>query len=427
MSKNRLTNPLRLSQPAGAALAFSGIKGCVPLWHGVQGCTAFAKILFISHFREPMPFQTTGLGQANVVMGGDDNVFEALDNLKDSAQMVGILTTGVAETSGVDLEGLVKQAKTAHPGWPICGVSTPDFEGSLETGWVKACASMLDQWVGAKTKTNGQEIGFFVSPYLTPGEVEELRRIAEDLSLVPRIFPDLGDAMMGYLPEPGALGKTGGGIGLKEIEGLSNLGTLVSVGRSMEETTAVFGKKHQIPTFHFDNLTEIGQIDELFRLMLGLSGQPMPRRYAKERQFLQDTLLDVETYFYGRKVGLLGDPDLIHRFLSPLEAMGIDTFAVSSLGTSEYPEGDLESVLALLPLEKPDLLLGNSHVAELAHEEGLGAIRAGYPVEDRIGGQTWVRLGYKGAAWFYMELANAFIAHPKGVAPYVSPLQATLI
>ncbi|HMX17530.1 MAG TPA: nitrogenase component 1, partial [Rhodocyclaceae bacterium] len=35
-------NPLKVSQPVGACLAFLGVNRAMPLMHGSQGCTAFA-------------------------------------------------------------------------------------------------------------------------------------------------------------------------------------------------------------------------------------------------------------------------------------------------------------------------------------------------------------------------------------------------
>ncbi|MGZ8372187.1 MAG: nitrogenase component 1, partial [Rhodoplanes sp.] len=32
-------NPLKSSQPLGAAFAFLGVEGAMPLFHGSQGCT----------------------------------------------------------------------------------------------------------------------------------------------------------------------------------------------------------------------------------------------------------------------------------------------------------------------------------------------------------------------------------------------------
>jgi nitrogenase molybdenum-iron protein alpha/beta subunit len=67
-------NPLKQSQPLGAALAFLGIQGAMPLFHGSQGCTAFAKVLLVGHFQEAIPLATTAMSEVTTVLGGDDNV-----------------------------------------------------------------------------------------------------------------------------------------------------------------------------------------------------------------------------------------------------------------------------------------------------------------------------------------------------------------
>ncbi|MFN6395645.1 MAG: nitrogenase component 1, partial [Aphanizomenon sp.] len=38
--KSVTVNPLKQSQALGASLAFLGLKGTMPLFHGSQGCTA---------------------------------------------------------------------------------------------------------------------------------------------------------------------------------------------------------------------------------------------------------------------------------------------------------------------------------------------------------------------------------------------------
>ena len=48
-------NPLKVSQPVGASLVFLGLARSLPLMHGSQGCTAFGKVFFVRHFREPIP------------------------------------------------------------------------------------------------------------------------------------------------------------------------------------------------------------------------------------------------------------------------------------------------------------------------------------------------------------------------------------
>ena len=63
-------NPLKMSQPIGGALAFMGVNGCMPLLHGSQGCTSLGLVLFVRHFREAIPMQTTAMSEVATVLGG---------------------------------------------------------------------------------------------------------------------------------------------------------------------------------------------------------------------------------------------------------------------------------------------------------------------------------------------------------------------
>jgi nitrogenase molybdenum-iron protein alpha/beta subunit len=62
-------NPLKQSQPLGAALAYLGVKGIMPLFHGSQGCTAFAKVMLVRHFREAIPIATTAMTEVTTILG----------------------------------------------------------------------------------------------------------------------------------------------------------------------------------------------------------------------------------------------------------------------------------------------------------------------------------------------------------------------
>jgi hypothetical protein len=66
-------NPIRLSQPLGATLAFLGVDRCMPLMHGAQGCTSFAKVFFTRHFCEPIAIQTTAVTDVTAILDGGDH------------------------------------------------------------------------------------------------------------------------------------------------------------------------------------------------------------------------------------------------------------------------------------------------------------------------------------------------------------------
>ncbi len=73
-AKAASVNPLKSSQPLGAAFAFLGVEGAVPLFHGSQGCTSFALVLFVRHFKEAIPLQTTAMDEVATILGGADHL-----------------------------------------------------------------------------------------------------------------------------------------------------------------------------------------------------------------------------------------------------------------------------------------------------------------------------------------------------------------
>ncbi|MES9860817.1 MAG: nitrogenase component 1, partial [Candidatus Thiodiazotropha sp. 4PDIVS1] len=98
-------SPLKASQTLGAALAFLGFRRAIPMLHGSQGCTAFGKVFFVRHFREPIPLQTTAMDQVTTIMGSEESVVEGLKTIaeKNQPSLLGVPTTGLSETQGSDV------------------------------------------------------------------------------------------------------------------------------------------------------------------------------------------------------------------------------------------------------------------------------------------------------------------------------------
>lgn len=148
-NKALAVNPLKASQPVGATLAFLGINKAIPMLHGSQGCTAFGKVYFVRHFREPIPLQTTAMDQVSTVMNADENVIEGLRAVceKSKPALIGLPTTGLSETQGTDIKRLVKDFYLKHPEYahiPVVPVNTPDFSGCLESGYALAVKAVLE-------------------------------------------------------------------------------------------------------------------------------------------------------------------------------------------------------------------------------------------------------------------------------------------
>src|SRR5260370_32714962 len=142
-------NPLKLSQPIGGAFAFMGLPGSMPLLHGSQGCTSFGLVLFVRHFKEAIPLQTTAMSEVATVLGGFENVEQAILNIynRTKPEIIGICSTGVTETKGDDVEGYIRLVRAKYPqlaNFPMVYVSTPDFKDAFQDGWEKTVARMVE-------------------------------------------------------------------------------------------------------------------------------------------------------------------------------------------------------------------------------------------------------------------------------------------
>jgi len=147
-TKALAVNPLKVSQPMGASLAFLGLARTMPLEHGARGCTSFNKLFFMRHFREPIALQTTAMDQVTTVIGSDDNVVEALRTIaeKNQPDIVGLITTGLSETQGADIHRTIKDFRAAYPqhaAMSVVPVNATDTLGCLETGFARAVEALI--------------------------------------------------------------------------------------------------------------------------------------------------------------------------------------------------------------------------------------------------------------------------------------------
>ncbi|HMZ76874.1 MAG TPA: nitrogenase iron-molybdenum cofactor biosynthesis protein NifN, partial [Rhodocyclaceae bacterium] len=251
-------NPLKVSQPVGASLAFLGIARSLPLMHGSQGCTAFGKVFFVRHFREPIPLQTTAMDQVSTIMGADDNVVEALRTLSDKSKpdLIGLVTTGLSETQGTDIRRAVRNFREAHPEFAhvaVVPVSTPDYVGCLESGYALAIESLIETLVPESSCAGRRprQVNVLASGMLTPGDIEAIKEWVEAFGLRPVVVPDIGDSLDGHLVEAEYSSLTLGGTPRQEIESMGESVATLVIGPSLYRAADKLKARTGVPDFRF--------------------------------------------------------------------------------------------------------------------------------------------------------------------------------
>jgi nitrogenase molybdenum-iron protein NifN len=430
-------SPLKTSQPVGATLALLGLDRALPILHGSQGCSAFAKVFFVRHFREPIPLQTTALDSVSSIMGGDDNIIEGLKTVCEKARpaVVGLLTTSLAEAQGTDIRRVVKQFRQHYPQFQtirILAVNTPDFCGCLETGFATTVRAMINAWVPSSNSPGidhrTRQVNLLCGSLLTPGDLEVLQDIVLSFGLHPVLIPNIADSLDGHLSALEFSPITDGGTPVTAFATLGGAAATLTIGASLHAAADLLHERTGVPDHRFDHVLGLAATDRLLMTLADISGQPIPACFERQRAQLQDAMLDTHFMLTQARIAIAADADLLNAFAHLLAEMGAEvTAAVASerapvlarTPVAEVRIGDLEDLETLIRSNGADLLIGNSHAAESAQRLGLPLLRAGFPLYDQIGAyqRTWI--GYRGARQTLFDMANTLLAHPE-IEPYRS-------
>jgi len=424
-------NPLKASQPIGGSLATLGFNRAMPLLHGSQGCTAFAKVFFVRHFREPIPLQSTAMDQSSSVLGADENVVEGIRAIaeKSKPDLITILTTGLAETQGADVHRNVREFRAAYPEFAdiaVVAVNTPDFVGSVETGYAATLTEILRALVpdakttGSKVGKRPRQVNVLVSYMLTSGDIEALHLIFVQFGLRPVFIPNLADSLDGCLTSEDFSPVTIGGTKLSELATLGDAIATVVIGASLQTAGQVLEEKTGVPTYQLDHLYGLKANDALILTLTMISGNPVPQRLERQRAQLQDALLDTHFMLGQLRVALAADGDLLAALVDLLQETGADVVtAVTScnvpllnrIPVASIKIGDLEDMEKLAITSKAQLVIGNSHAVTSAERLNVPILRAGFPLYDVIGGYAKTWIGYSGTRQTLFDLANLVINH----------------
>ncbi|NGO53361.1 nitrogenase iron-molybdenum cofactor biosynthesis protein NifN [Allomesorhizobium camelthorni] len=435
-TKSAAVNPLKSSQPLGAAFAFLGVDGAMPLFHGSQGCTSFALVLFVRHFKETIPLQTTAMDEVATILGGADHLEEAILNLKTRTKpkLIGVCTTALVETRGEDCASDIATIKLKRAeelaGTEVVLANTPDFDGAIEEGWAKAVTSMIEGITrpGARArkpkKKEKKKIAILPGWNLTVADIEHLREMVEAFGLEPVILPDVSGSLDGTVPDRW-VPTTYGGTHVEDIRGLGTAVQCIAVGEHMRRPAEVLHRLTGVPYVLFQSLTGLKSVDRFVSLLTVISGAAVPAKVRRRRAQLQDALLDGHFHFGGKKIAIAAEPDQLYQLATFFTGMGSEiAAAVTTTDASKILEkvpaesvqigdlGDLERLAA-----GADLLVTHSHGRQAAERLGIPLMRVGFPVFDRLGSQHKLTILYQGTRDLIFEVANIFQANQHAPTP----------
>lgn len=415
------SSPLKISAPLGASLAFMGMKGCLPMFHGSQGCTAFALVMMVRHFREAIPLQTTAMNEISTILGGMDQVEQGLLNIAKRAkpEIIGLISTALTETRGEDMAGDVRQIRARNKELhdiAVVDVNAPDFSGSLETGWGKAVTAIIRQLTvapGNQAKLN--RVNLLPGCHLTPGDVEALKDIIADFGMEALVLPDLSDSLDGHVPDA-YTPTTLGGTSVAQLREMGRSRLTIAIGEHMRIAAKTLEERTGVPFVLLDRVTGLEAVDRLMVSLSTVAGVPVPARQRRARSQLVDAMLDGHFYFGGRSIAIAGEPALVWTMGKLATDMGATIAAavttqaqpgLAELRTERVIIGDFEDMEdQILEAGGCDLIIANSNARQVSTRHGIPLFRAGFPVFDRLGAAHLVCAGYRGTRDLITQLGN---------------------
>jgi len=427
MNKNftAARNACKLCSPLGASIVFRGIKGCVPLVHGSQGCSTYIRRYVISHFREPIDIASSNFSETSAIFGGAQNLKTAIQNVSRqySPEVIGVASTCLSETIGDDVTRIVREisADSSGNGGPaIIPVSTPSYKGTHMDGFHAAVKAAVETLVikgrcapGPGKSKGGKKRVNILPGFVSPADLRTLREITGDFGLDCTILPDYSETLDGeswatYQKIPS------GGTSLDEIRAMGKSDLTIEFGESLKGKDTAAGYLLNHCGVEFRNIPlpiGIEGTDVFFNILSELSGMSVPGKYTAQRGRLVDSYADGHKTVFEKRVILCGDEDLTLGIEGFVKEIGLLPLISATGALSEEMTGDMDyvSILDYVKDGPADLVIGPSKAYFISRKLGIPLVRTGFPVHDRIGGQRIRHLGYGGTQELFDRIVNALL------------------
>lgn len=445
-------NACKLCAPLGASVAFKGIRGCVPIIHGGQGCATYIRRYLISHYKEPVDIASSNFSEEATIFGGGANCYTAIDNVigQYNPEVVAMCSTCLSETIGDDVNFYMQNYKkdSKLENLPhFVAASTPSYQGSHMDGFHEAVSSAVKTF--AKSGEKGTHINLFPG-FVSTEDLRQLKQILNDFGIDYVLLPDYSETLDNQIwetykriPEGGTpvsrIEKCGSAAASIEFGTILNQGSLS--GRVKSHNLSTTGSSYLEKEFGVENHRMplpigVKLTDVFFETLKKVSGKEIPARYVGERGRLIDSYADGHKYIFGKKAVVYGEEDFVIAMSIFLDEIGIDVVLAATGGESGKLETEIrkycpergEKILAKNNFDyekihewcadnKPDLFVGNSKAYYIAREMELPIVRCGFPIHDRIGGQRIKHVGYAGTQELFDKIVNALIEYKQDHSP----------
>ncbi len=435
-SRAGVINPIFTCQPCGAQFASIGIKECIGIVHGGQGCVMFVRLLISQHFKESFEIASSSVHEDGAVFGAIKRVEEAVDVLLmryPDVKVIPIISTCSTEVIGDDIDGAVTalnegllQEKYADREVYLIPIHMPSFVGSMITGYDKAVHDFV-KFFATKGEPNGKLN--VITGWVNPGDVTAIKHLLSAMDINANVLFEIENFDAPLMPKGNTVSH--GDTTIDDLKDTANaIGTIALNKYEGGKAAKYLADKFNVPAVIGPTPIGIRNTDRFLQILKNMTGKPIPKELVKERGIAIDALTDLTHLFFAdKRVAIFGSPDLVlslAAFCLDLEMkpklllLGDDNpNYVTDERIEELQKNvdydmeiitnadlwELDSRLKNNELEL-DLILGHSKGRFISIDNNVPMLRVGFPTFDRAGMYRHPIVGYAGAIWLAEQMAN---------------------
>jgi len=422
-------NPAKTCQPIGAMYAALGIHGCLPHSHGSQGCCAYHRMGLTRHFRDPILASSSSFTEGASVFGGGANLKTSIKNVFSiyNPEIMAVHTTCLSETIGDDVPTIIKQSEVPE-GKVVIHANTPSYVGSHITGFSNMTKAMVTYLAEADGQAKKNRVNILPG-WVNPGDMREIKRLVKELGVDLIMFPDTSNVVDTPLTKKFEMYPEGGAT-VAQIKDSGNSKLTLALGAwSSNAAGAELQEKCGVPCVPLHIPIGLKATDDMIMALKDGFGLQVPHDLTVERGQVVDTLIDTHFHYQGKKVAIVGDPDIVVPLTEFLLTMGmVPVYVMTGTPGSKFEkevqamleesgiknsvvraEGDLFELHKWIKENPIDLLIGTTHCKYIARAEDVPLVRVGFPIFDRAVHYLMPIVGYRGSLRLIELISNALL------------------
>lgn len=430
-------NPCKMCMPMGAVTAFYGIKGCISILHGSQGCSTYIRRHMATHYNEPVDIASSSLTEEGTVYGGENNLKKGLKNLIElyHPAVIGVATTCLAETIGEDIERILANFCDENPQYHdivLLPVHTAGYGGTQYEGYFAALKSMVARLA---TDAKPNELVNIITSQISPADTRLLKEVCQLFGLDVILLPDISETLDGGLKEEYSR-LPDGGTSIEEIKKMAGARyTIELCNLDLKETPGIYlADTFQVPYERMNLPTGLRDTDHFLQALSKLSKRPIPQKLLEQRKRYLDAMIDGHKYNADGRVAIFGTPDFVisgvrlcveNGVMPVIAATGSKCGELDGLVREEIEkiaqkfhvpdftimdDADFKEIETEAVRLQANLLLGNSDGRRIEAQLGIPLVRRGFPIHDRVGGQRLQMLFYEGSLTLLDEISNSILS-----------------